>query len=141
MTFANDLTMQLWQRFGALVRTIPHRSNNNRISMTVYAPTPAFLQLTLHTPFEKWAAVEVQRFEGIPDGLRQYIIPGGLYANFTYKGTPAAFGPVMEALIKEWMPANGVEPDHRPFFEQLGPNYHPANPDAEEEVWIPIRSI
>ncbi len=42
--------------------------------------------------FEKWAAIEVNDFNNIPDSMYTLITPRGLYAVFIHKG-PASEGP------------------------------------------------
>ena len=136
-----DETPDLWRRFGPLVKTIPHRLDNNRISMTVYPPDYSFRHFDPRASFTKWAAVEVTQPLLSPpsNGLTNFTIPGGAYASFTYHGLAAGFPEVMAYILTTWMPAAGLEPDNRPFFEVLGPDYHPADPQAREKVFIPVR--
>ncbi|HXA00948.1 MAG TPA: GyrI-like domain-containing protein, partial [Cytophagaceae bacterium] len=63
----------------------------------------------LNKEVEKWAAVEVADFDTIPDEMEPYILTGGLYAVFHYKGSSTdtrifqyIFGTWLPILITHW---------------------------------------
>lgn len=143
MNLVNDQTPGLWQRFGPLVKAIACRADNQRISMSIYPSEYSFQHFDPQAFFTKWAAVEVNQPMPSPpsNGLTNFTIPGGAYASFTYQGPASGFPEVMAYILTTWMPAKGLEPDKRPFFEILGPEYHPADPEAREEVFIPVRPV
>jgi AraC family transcriptional regulator len=49
------------------------------------------------------------------------IIPGGKYAVAPFKGTVADIGEAWDVLLREWLPASGMQLDSRPFFEYYPP--------------------
>jgi AraC family transcriptional regulator len=51
----------------------------------IYTPTH-FDNFSSTNEFEKWAAVEVTSFNKVPSGMETFLLDGGLYAVFDYKG-------------------------------------------------------
>ena len=91
-----------------------------------------------HQEFEKWAAVEVAAFDDVPEGLETFTLGGGRYAVFDYKGA-STDSRIFVYIFTEWLPASGYALDDRPHFEILGDRYRNADPESEEEIWIPIK--
>jgi AraC family transcriptional regulator len=89
--------------------------------------------------FEKWAAVEVVNHEDIPDGMEPYFLDGGKYAVFIHEGPASAAPETMQYIFGRWLPESEYELDNREHFEILPEGYNPVDPNAREEVWIPIK--
>lgn len=137
MCLRENRTAELWRSFMPRRHEIKYRSGNHFISMQVYQPeTNIFDAATL---FEKWAAVEISDADALPEGMECYRLRGGLYAVFNYQGTPEGFYQAEQYIYGSWLPASGYVLDEREHFERLPENYHPQDPDAEEEIWIPVR--
>ena len=139
MTLSADRTRELWQSFMPERKLIKHAIGHDLFSLQVYHEALQFKDFTPHTEFTKWAMIEVSSFDDIPDGMQPYILNGGLYAVFDYKGLPQDFGKMFHFIFTEWMPRSGYEVDIREHFEILGEKYKNSAPDSEEEIWIPIR--
>jgi len=77
----------------------------------------------------------------MPDGMRQYSLTGGKFAVFLHKGPASDYAKSMQYIVGEWLPNSGSELDQRKHFEILPQGYDPVDPDAKEEIWIPIRQI
>ena len=45
----------------------------------------------------------------------------------------------MKHIFGRWLPQSEYELDDREHFELLPEGYSPVDPEAEEEVWIPIK--
>jgi AraC family transcriptional regulator len=136
MSLADNRTAELWRGFMPRRREIRNNLNTDLISMQVYDhPLDSG---NLHQTFEKWAAVEVSDFETIPDGLETFTLTGGLYAVFHYKGSSTDTR-IFQYIFGTWLPESGYILDHRPHFEILGDRYKNADPDSEEDIWIPIQ--
>ena len=88
--------------------------------------------------FEKWAVMEVADFQDIPKGMNSFTLQGGLYAVFVYKGS-SGMG-VFEYIFREWLPQSDYVLDPRPHFEIFDEKSQRKDPDAEEEIWVPIRA-
>lgn len=136
MSIVNNLTGQLWGRFGPRIIEVKNRVTEVKISMQVYDPF-YFQKFDPEKEFDKWATVEVKNFNDIPDGMKEYTLPGGLYAVFDYKGSSKDQS-IFQYIFGEWLPVSGYDIDDRPHFEVLGVNYRNNSHDSEEEIWIPI---
>lgn len=135
MSFADNKTGQLWQRFMPKRNEIRNNLTTDLISLQIYLPGFDF---SPNTQFEKWAAIEVSDFEHVPDGMESFLLPEGLYAVFHYKGSSMDTR-IFQYIFGEWLPKSGYQLDNRPHFEVLGEKYKNASPDSEEEIWIPVK--
>jgi AraC family transcriptional regulator len=137
MSLADNKTGQLWSGFMPKRKTITNNFNNDLISMQVYAPTH-FTDFKPTNSFEKWATVEVTDFDNIPADMETFMLPGGMYAVFDYKG-PGNDPGIFEYIFTIWLPNSDYVLDNRPHFEVLGEKYKNNDPDSEEEIWIPVK--
>lgn len=137
--FTNNKTAELWKLF------LPHRSkvlhtiNQHLISVQVNGSDFNIHHFNPHTVFEKWAGVEVNHFENVPENMETLIIPPGLYAVFLHKGLPSEGHKTFQYIYGTWLPESIYEYDYRPQFEILDERYSNTNPSSEEEIWIPIK--
>ena len=138
MSLANNKTGELWKNFAPRRREITNNLTNDFISMQIYTPT-YFADFKPTNEFEKWASVEVTDFNNVPGDMETFILAGGLYAVFDYKGSsndPSIF----QYIFGTWLPGSGYALDGRPHFEVLGEKYKNNDPTSEEEIWIPIKA-
>ncbi len=138
MTFANNETIKLWQSFMPRRKEIKNVLMTDLFSMQIYPQAFDFTFSDLNIEFEKWAAVEVSDFDIVPSDMEAYIITGGLYAVFHYKGV-STDTKIFEYIYGVWLPASDYLIDDRPHFEILGEKYRNSDPNSEEEIWIPIK--
>ena len=139
-TMAEDQTMNFWKCFKPLVKDIPLRKETGFFSVQKFEPAVPYNKFTPFTKFEKWAAVEVaENDEMIPIGLEPLLLNGGKYAVFIHKGDFSKFPQTLQYIFGQWMPTSGFTLDKRHHFEIMGTDYQPNDPNAEEEVWIPIK--
>lgn len=134
MTFADDKTGELWQSFMPKAKEISNKLSSDLISMQLYGESFDFNPTT---GFEKWAAVGVRDFDQLPDHLETYLLKGGLYAVFFYKGLNTDTR-IFQYIFTEWLPGSDYRLDTRPHVEVLGEKYKNGSADSEEEIWIPI---
>ncbi|MCX6181296.1 MAG: GyrI-like domain-containing protein [Bacteroidetes bacterium] len=141
MSIAQNKTGLLWQGFMKRRKEIQNNLNSDLISMQVYSPFFDFINFNVEAEFDKWATTEVSDFKAIPEGMESFVLVGGLYAVFFYKGdaSPAAAAKVFSYIYGQWIPNSIYELDQRPHFEILGEKYKKDAPDSEEEIWIPIK--
>lgn len=135
MSFADNKTGLLWHGFMPKRREIKNNLTADLISLQIY---PAGFDFGPNTQFEKWAAVEVSDFINIPDPMETFLLPGGLYSVFQYKGSSTDTR-IFQYIFGEWLPNSAYQLDNRPHFEVLGEKYKNASPDSEEEIWIPVK--
>jgi AraC family transcriptional regulator len=136
MSLTNNKTGELWKRFIPRRKEIPYTFGSALYSMQVYEPR-YFETFNPDNVFEKWAAVEVTDFGAIPNGLETYTVPQGLYAIFHYKGA-STDTTIFQYIFNSWLPVSNYFLDNRPHFELLGEKYKNADPNSEEDIYIPI---
>ncbi len=139
MSFANNTTFQLWQSFIPRRKEVQNAIGTDLYSMQIYAPQ-FFESFDLNKEFEKWATIEVISFDHVPNEMETFILPGGLYAVFLYKGDAKNAASFFQNIFNVWLPNSEYVLDDRPHFEILGEKYKKEDPLSEEEVWIPIKS-
>ncbi len=138
MSIANNRVASLWQGFMPRRHEIKNKVNSDLISMQVYGPAFDFKNFDVTAEFEKWSTVEVPDFDTVPNEMETFILPGGLYAVFFYKGLNTD-PKIFEYIYGTWLPASNYVLDNRPHFEILGEKYKNNDPNSEEEIWIPIQ--
>ena len=136
MSLYDNKTGELWRSFMPRRKEITNNLTNDFISMAIYKPT-YFSDFTPSNKFEKWATVEVTDFEHVPNEMETFTLPAGLYAVFDYKGS-STDNSIFQYILGVWLPGSIYLLDDRPHFEVLGDKYKNADPDSEEEIWIPI---
>lgn len=138
MSRTNDKTAELWRGFMKRRHEITKRSNQNFISMQVFSAWTSQLSDPAAS-FTKWAVVEVESFESIPQGMNPYVRQSGTYAVFEHNG-PASDLSTFMYIFDEWLPNSDMyELDDREHFEVLPPDYDARDPNAREEIWIPVK--
>jgi len=139
-SLSDNKTRDLWKGFMPRLGEIQNKTGTDFFSIQEYDKDFNMAVFTPMTMFKKWAAVEVSDFENAPEGMKNFILPGGLYAVFRHHGTVSAFRQTAQYIYGQWLPASIYAIDNRPHFEILDKHYlGPDNPDSEEDVWIPIR--
>lgn len=137
MSLMHNRTGLLWSSFMPRKKEILNGISNELYSLQVY-PSDYFLNFNPAATFEKWAAVEVQDFEFIPEGMMSFQLEAGLYAVFSYRGSNTDHR-IFEYIYGEWIPHSEYQLDTRPHFELLGNKYKNGDPESEEEIWIPVK--
>lgn len=137
LSVANNTTAQLWQGFMPKRHAIAAISNDF-YSVEVYDDLSFFDAFDPQRMYEKWAAVAVAEDAEIPAGMEVLVVPGGLYAVFTYKGTTSNAMAFYQAIYSGWVPNAGYELADRPHMAIMGEKYKRDHPDSEEEIWVPV---
>ena len=138
MSFTNNKTVELWKSFAPRRKEIKNSAGSELYSVELYNDASFFKNFNPMKEFEKWAAVAVEDFESIPDGMDKLVIPEGRYAVFPYKGKPSEAQGTLQYIYGTWLPNSTYEMDNRPYFALMGEKYKGEDPDSEEEFWIPI---
>jgi len=140
MSLTNNTTAQLWQKFMPMRKLIKQTVGNDLYSLQQYNGVLSLSTFSPDNTFTKWAAVEVEHGNDIPENMEALTLAGGLYAVFLYKGLPANYAATFRYIFGTWFPQSDYEVDDRPHFEVLGEKYSNTSPESEEEIWIPIKS-
>lgn len=138
-TLANDQTATIWKQLMPRLKETKNLVSADLFSLQIYDYC-SLQNFTPTTEFTKYALVEVNNFDFVPDGFEKFELPKGKYAVFLHKGTTQDFIKTTQFIFGEWLPKSEYQLDDRPHFELLSDNYKGhENPDSEEEVWIPIK--
>ena len=138
MSLADDRTSELWRGFRSRLAEALTRPMT-AYSVRIYGEDHSFAGFDPAEEFDKWAAIESDLNVAIPKNFETVVIPPGRYAVFKHKGTAMDAPKTFMRIFGVWLPTSGYEVDSRPHFEILPPSYDPFDPNAEEEVWLPIR--
>ena len=70
-------------------------------------------------------------------------IPGGKYATTRFEGKVDDIGGAWATLLRDWLPASGMQLDARPFFEYYAPQmkYNPQTGVFECDLCIPVAAL
>nr|WP_298935597.1 GyrI-like domain-containing protein [uncultured Dyadobacter sp.] len=139
MSLKDYRVADLWRTFHVRRPQISNIVSPELFSLTIYN-SQYFARFNPAIEFEKWAAVEVSDFSRVTDGWETCVLPGGLYAVFEYKGL-SSNNSIFEYIYTSWLPQSGYILDDRPHVEVLGARYKNDDPESEELIWIPIRSV
>jgi len=137
MSLIENKTGELWADLMSRRHEITNAVSKDLISMQIY-PVGYFANFKPANLFKKWAAVEVAHFESVPREMETFVLKGGLYAVFHYKGS-STNNSIFQYIFGVWLPNSEYMLDDRPHFEILGEKYKNADPNSEEEIWIPIQ--
>lgn len=85
----------------------------------------------------------------VPEGFvgagnhQMTTIPGGKYAVTHFKGTTESIGDAWAALLRDWLPASGMQLDSRPFFEYYprDSTYDPKTGEFTCDLCIPVAAL
>ncbi|MCA1010595.1 GyrI-like domain-containing protein [Halobacillus halophilus] len=142
MSLEEDFSQKLWKSFMPHRHSIPDRVDDLLYNVKVFDQPFDPEQFNASTTFVKWAAVEVSQHEDEEAAdMETYLFRGGLYAMFFHHGPASGFNRTLQYIFEEWLPSSSYELDDREHFERLTEDYHPNDPEAVEEVWVPIRSF
>jgi AraC family transcriptional regulator len=136
-TLAENGGRELWQAFKPLARTVRGRTSTDFYSVEVFDAATSFDNFTPDTRFDKWAAVEVADVGDVPDGMETLTL-AGKYAVFLHTGLPSDFPATAGYIFGEWIPNSEYAVDARPHFEIMTADYLPDDPDATEEIYVPV---
>lgn len=137
MSLVVNKTGELFRSFMPRRKEIERLKDQIVYDLRVY-PAGYFEPFNPSTPFDKWAVVEVDSADAIPEGMEVFHLVGGEYAVF--KPANGTHGPdIFQYIFGQWMPSSNFILDERPHFERLDPKGIRNNPEADEEYWIPIK--
>lgn len=139
MSFVDDRTSELWRTFRSRESEISDRIGMNSFSVKVYDLYYSFSNFDPAAEFDKWAAAEIRNTGAVPVQFAETTIPKGEYAVFIHRGTPADAPRTFGYIFGTWLPNSEFVIDQRPHFEVLPAGYDPFDPEAEEEIWIPVK--
>jgi len=75
-----------------------------------------------------------------PGNAQKTTIPGGKYAALSFKGTAGEIEEAWTSMLRDWLPASGLQLDGRPMFEYYpeGSSFDPATGVFDCKLCIPV---
>jgi AraC family transcriptional regulator len=141
MSFAVDKTPQLFRKFMPQRFNIPHKTSEHIFLVNIFPPQLTLSEITIETLFHKWGTQEVSAKSVLPEGMDYFTLPGGHYAVFIHKGPASEFARTFDFIFGQWLPQSEWMYDYsRHRFELIPPGNRPDDPQAEEEIWIPVKA-
>ncbi len=118
MCYADYRIGELWASFMPRRNEIQNKLSDELISLVVYSSTH-FVDFKPTNEFERWATVEVEIFDNVPNEMETYILPGGLYAVFIYKGLITGISSFYQIIFNIWLPNSNYILDDIALFVVL----------------------
>jgi AraC family transcriptional regulator len=89
------------------------------------------------------ACVESPESEALTGDPQRKVIPGGRYAALAFEGTSAEIPAAWDALLRDWLPASGMQLDARPFFEHypVDGRYDPKTGAFSCNICVPVSPL
>lgn len=138
MSLIDNKTFELFSSFMPNKKQIKNSIGNDIYEITEYN-IAHFKSFNPNNTFKKWATLEVEDLENVPQEMNSISIESGLYAVFTYKGLAKDFSNLMQYIFTEWLPKSEYTLDNRAHFNLLGNKYIKDSPESQEDVYIPIK--
>ena len=93
------------------------------------------------TTIMHWSGIEKQDTVKYPEEWQECVLQGGAYAFALFKGDSEEFPAMLKDIIVSWIPTTDYEYDpSRLQFQVMPHDYKLDDPNAEEQVWIPVRT-
>jgi AraC family transcriptional regulator len=140
MSLIHNLTAYLWQKLMPKREVLPSCQPNVYYSAEEYE-LDYFSSFDPDKTFTKWAAFPVSATEELRDELNELIIPAGEYAVFRHKGASTEISSLYQFIFSQWLPQSLYQLAHRPHFAIMDEKYRKDDPNAEEDIYIPIDGI
>jgi AraC family transcriptional regulator len=124
---------QLWDKFVPVMDKIPNRINNN-VCYGIINP----FEPKQGREMDYIAAVEVDGFDNVPEGMESGEIPEAYYAVFTHKGPISKFMETIQYVYGDWMKNGGYKHAGTPDFELYDDKFKGDEEDSECYIYVPI---
>ena len=125
---------ELWDRFSKVISEIPNRSNTDMC----YGIVNPFSTKMEDGEMEYVAAVEVDNFNNVPEGMVSIEIPESHYAIFTHKGHIRNFMDTIKFVFGQWLPNSDYKIMNAPELEVYDERFNVDSVDSELEFCIPV---
>ena len=107
----------------------PWAATNNLLAQPRYGISHDDPEITAPEQCRYDACAEVPANFKATGNAFKTTIPGGTYASLRFRGTGSQIGEAWTALLRDWLPASGLQLDTRPCFE-----YYPPEADCDGET-------
>jgi len=138
LSYAHYAVAPMWQELMPKRKDLIGLKGAELFSVQYFSPD-FFQKFSPMNTFDKWVAVEIEDDAVVPAGWVEFIIEGGLYAVFSYKGDQSGAQQAFQYIFGQWLPQSGYELDDRKHFEILDHRYKKDDINSEEDIYIPVR--
>ncbi|WP_224491079.1 GyrI-like domain-containing protein [Robertkochia flava] len=131
-----------WMKFMPLLKTLASgRADSYLYAVQEYQTNPDSPQYGPATIIHFWAGIRMRNEANLlPKEVESLTVTSGSYAVFLHRGPAREFSKTMDDILNGWLPDSGYVLEQRPHLQVMTPEYKgPEHPDAEEEVWVPVR--
>ena len=129
-----DEIPELWGKFAQKMGNVPNRVNKD----VCYGVVNPFGSKEEEGTIDYVAAVEVENFDNIPDGMVTAEIPEAYYAVFTHKGQIKNFMETIKYVYGEWLPKSEYNLTGTPELEIYDERFNPEADDSECDIYLPV---
>lgn len=136
VSLADNNITELWKEFMTTLGKYNLIKSQDYYSIQNYQEN--LHMLNSESQFELIAAIkENDQSKTIPD-LGSYETQAGKYAVFLHSGMHQDFFKTHSFIMEQWLPSSKFTLSHRPHFQHMFPDYNVNDPQAEEEIFIPV---
>lgn len=89
--------------------------------------------------FEYVSGLEVNRVDGLPDGMVARLVPAQRYAVFAHHGLLDSLAKTYEYIYQTWLPQSGYELTGTPDFEFYNEDFKIDSEDSIFYIYVPIK--
>lgn len=126
---------ELWDKFVPHLDSIPNRINHN----VCYGIINPFGPKENDGEIDYVAAVEVENFDDIPEGMVSADVPEAYYAVFTHKGPISKFMESIKFVFGEWLPNSEYTLTGTPELEIYDERFNAESENSECDICLPVR--
>lgn len=130
--------LRFWQQV-----VYPWMVTNGLLGLPRYGMSPDDPSITAPERCRYDAGVEVPPGTALAGAALEAVIPGGRYAVLPFEGTTDTINGAWTALLRDWLPASGLQLDARPCFEHYptGSRFDPATGVFDCEICVPVAPL
>jgi AraC family transcriptional regulator len=125
----NNPAKALWKKFMERLGEIKHRKGTLFYGASF---------VTGECSFRYMAAVEVENFEDIPEGMVKATAPPEKYAVWTHKGRLETLKNTYGYLYEKGMPESGLKQKKDFWLEMYDERFKEDSDDSEMDLYIPV---
>jgi AraC family transcriptional regulator len=96
-------------------------------------------RVTGECSFRYVASVEVENFDGVPEGMVKEVVPPQKYAKFTHRGKLTELGKTYWKIQSKLLPESGLKQKKDFWFELYDDRFDQISDDSEMDIYIPIK--
>lgn len=139
-SLSNNIIPELWNAFIPRINKIQNRNKNTgSYGVCLFNPDTELKYITDDLQYEVLTAVEIERFDNLPEDIIAHIIPAQEYAVFTHKGDISNLRLSYSYIYFNWLEKSKYKMAEGNDFEYYDERFNLKNPSSSEmDIYIPI---